>query len=341
VLVTGYGTTARTRVRVHRAVQSLTIIPAASGGPVRIPMAQSRRFEVRALAADSTPVPEARVTWSVVDTSIATFDDSTGVLSAVAAGATTLTARITGFEPVSWAIEVVPARVALDRTRLAVGVGGRDSLRGGLVDERGEPIGATIPELTWTSSSPAITLSPDGEITGRSLGRAAVVATAPWGAAASATVYVTGEMLVSSNRGATTPQGFGIFQRATGSNAFTPIRSDSATSLQAVFSPDRTRIAFNSNAAGSFDLYVMDADGANAAQVTSDPGLESEPAWSRDGERIYFARSASGGSQIASVAIDGRGLQLLTSVPGGHLSPVVSPDRRTSAFVTARDGHYE
>src|SRR5690606_13476319 len=84
-----------------------------------------------------------------------------------------------------------------------------------------------------------------------------------------------------------------------------------------------------------------DADGANAAQVTSDPGLESEPAWSRDGERIYFSRSADGGSQIASVAIDGSDLQVLTSVPGGHLSPVVSPDGRTIAFVTARDGNYE
>ena len=40
-----------------------------------------------------------------------------------------------------------------------------------------------------------------------------------------------------------------------------PVLIDGGANVQGVRSPDRTRIAFSSNRAGSYDLYVMDADG--------------------------------------------------------------------------------
>jgi TolB protein len=45
------------------------------------------------------------------------------------------------------------------------------------------------------------------------------------------------------------------------------------------FSPDGRRVAFASDRAGSYDVYVMDADGQSPTRLTNDPGRESAPVW--------------------------------------------------------------
>ena len=45
------------------------------------------------------------------------------------------------------------------------------------------------------------------------------------------------------------------------------------------WSPDGTRIAFQSNRDGNFDIYVMAADGANPINLTNHPAEDSDPAW--------------------------------------------------------------
>ncbi len=52
------------------------------------------------------------------------------------------------------------------------------------------------------------------------------------------------------------------------------------------WSPDGSRILFDSNRAGSNDLYVMDADGSNVTRLTDGPAKEDHGAWSPDGSRI-------------------------------------------------------
>ena len=54
------------------------------------------------------------------------------------------------------------------------------------------------------------------------------------------------------------------------------------------WSPDGTRIAFTSGRAGSYDIWVMDADGENQVNLTGHPAYESSAAWSPDGTRIAF-----------------------------------------------------
>jgi uncharacterized protein YjdB len=109
VIVSGYGMTGRVRIAVHRPVAAFTLMPRASGGPIQIPVGSTRRFEARPEAADSTPIPEVGVSWHVADTTIATFDEATGMLTAIRPGTTRLSARIEGFEPVYWTVEVIPA----------------------------------------------------------------------------------------------------------------------------------------------------------------------------------------------------------------------------------------
>ena len=150
---------------------------------------------------------------------------------------------------------------------------------------------------------------------------------------------MTGELLISSNRGG---PGFRIYQIAFDHpDTLLALTRDSATSVQAVWSADRTRIAFSDNRTGNFDIYVMDADGTNLRAITSDPGSDGEPAWSADGTRIVYASVHTGASQIFSVPVEGGVPTPLTSSSGGDISPAVSPDGRSIAFVSARDGNYE
>ena len=47
-----------------------------------------------------------------------------------------------------------------------------------------------------------------------------------------------------------------------------------------VWSPDGTRIVFQSIRDGNSDIYVMDADGANPINLTNHRAEDSDPAWS-------------------------------------------------------------
>jgi hypothetical protein len=341
VTVSGYGMTGRTKVYVHRPVHSLTITPRSSAGPLRMAPGTSRRFDVRALAADSSPVPDAGIEWTLPDASIAAFSPESGVLEARRAGTATLAARLAGFEPTTWTIEVVPATLALDRSRFGLVNGTRSRLRAALMDESGIEIPGAEPRISWASSSPAVSVSAEGEVEARAIGRATVTASSPSVPGASAEVFVTGDMLVSSSRGRTTAQALGIYQVAPGAQELLPLLVDTATNVEAVFSPDRSRIAFSSNRGGTFDLYTMDADGGNVVRLTSEPGNETAPAWAADGARIFFTVDRPEGSQIASVASDGSDLRVLTASPGGNRSPSVSADGRSIAFTSARDGNSE
>jgi Tol biopolymer transport system component len=116
---------------------------------------------------------------------------------------------------------------------------------------------------------------------------------------------------------------------------------DSATNIQAVLSPDRTRVAFSSNRATNYDLYVMDADGRNLQRLTSNPGNEGEPAWTPDGKRLVYTANSGATTQIATISVDGSDNRQLTMGPSRNQSPAVSPDGRTIAFVSTRDGNQE
>jgi len=55
--------------------------------------------------------------------------------------------------------------------------------------------------------------------------------------------------------------------------------SDKALDGQPVWSPDGKKVAFASDRDGDYDIYTMDADGSDVAQVTDLPGDERFPDW--------------------------------------------------------------
>jgi hypothetical protein len=339
VVATGFGQERRAAVLVHREPRSLVVTPRPAAGAIQLPVRAVRRVSVVAEAADSTPISEARVFWEVGDTGVIAYDIARGELTGRALGATTLSARLHGFDPVVWNVQVIPGVLGLDRRRLGIGMGERDSLRAMLLDENGKTLGPPS-ELTWASSAPdLVQVSAGGVIDGLRPGRAAVTAAAPWGKSATADVFVVADLFLSSNRGGSP----GIYQlRSAVADTLRAVLADSFGNIQPALSPDRTRIAFSSNREGSYDLYLMDADGGNLRRLTTDPGTEGEPAWTPDGTRLVYSSTRRGGQpQLYLLRPDGRPPQALTAEPGASHSPTISVDGRSLAFVSTRDGNQE
>jgi dipeptidyl aminopeptidase/acylaminoacyl peptidase len=60
------------------------------------------------------------------------------------------------------------------------------------------------------------------------------------------------------------------------------------------YSPDGRRIAFDSQVSGSFDIYVIDAEGGKPRRLTHEPSEENVGIFSRDGAWIYFSSNRTG-----------------------------------------------
>jgi Tol biopolymer transport system component len=111
------------------------------------------------------------------------------------------------------------------------------------------------------------------------------------------------------------------------------------------WSPDGDRIVYESNESGSFQVWVMDADGGNQTQLTDDPDFEGfQPSFSPDGQSIVFSRCASplGFMAFCDIAVmDADGDNLQTILSDGHWSnvrPGYSPDGDQISFSSSRGG---
>ena len=87
-----------------------------------------------------------------------------------------------------------------------------------------------------------------------------------------------------------------------------------------VWSPDGTRIAYQSDRAGLFgtilfgntEIFVRNVDGSADRQVTFDVQREDWPTWSPDATRLAFARGSFFSPEIYVANTDGSGLRRLT-----------------------------
>lgn len=106
---------------------------------------------------------------------------------------------------------------------------------------------------------------------------------------------------------------------------------------QARWSPDGRRIAFKSDRSGSFNLYVMDADGRNVIRLTDHAGNDHDPSWLPDGQSLVFASDRDRGPgryDLYRLWIADGAVERLTMFFNGYaFMPSVSPDGNWVAFV--------
>ncbi len=99
------------------------------------------------------------------------------------------------------------------------------------------------------------------------------------------------------------------------------------------WSPDGTRIAFDSNAAGEVDVWVVGANGGKPQQMTTDPAHDSDPSWSHDGRWIYFDSDRTGEHQVWKIPSNGGEAIQLTRDRGW--APLESPDGKFIYYTKA------
>ena len=105
--------------------------------------------------------------------------------------------------------------------------------------------------------------------------------------------------------------------------------------LEPAWSPDGSRIAFSSKRSGTFDIYVMNADGTGTTRLTSTKEDDSHPTWSPDGRRIAFARSPG---DIFVMSADGSRAQPISDPAVEEVEPAWSPDGTWIAYTRRTRG---
>ena len=91
------------------------------------------------------------------------------------------------------------------------------------------------------------------------------------------------------------------------------------------WSPDGTRIAFESNRDGNWEIYVMNHDGSDVQRLTDDPGNDLMPAWSPDGSLLAFQTDRDGNWEIYLMSADGSNPIRVTNNDWKDSEPVWKP----------------
>ncbi len=105
------------------------------------------------------------------------------------------------------------------------------------------------------------------------------------------------------------------------------------------------QIAFASaRNSGIPQIFLINTDGTNLVQITSQIDGACQPTWAPDGKRFAFISPCAKlsddyrGSSIFIMNVDGSGLTPVSITPDGDYDPAWSPDGKKLAFTSLRDG---
>ena len=102
------------------------------------------------------------------------------------------------------------------------------------------------------------------------------------------------------------------------------------------WSPDGSRLVFQSFLENNIDIFIVNADGTGFIQLTYDPADDEFPTWSGDGTHIAFQSERNGSPQIFVMDADGSDVIQLTDLVIGCTMPYCLA---TSIFRSAITGN--
>ncbi len=129
---------------------------------------------------------------------------------------------------------------------------------------------------------------------------------------------------------------------------FTPTAGNSPVPMATLMGGGPGQVVFASTRSGLPQLYLVNIDGTNLAQITTMEKGACQPSWSPDGQQLVFISPCLGRgefyetlyneSSLYLINADGTGLKQLTPSPGSDFDPDWSPDGKRIAFTSVRGG---
>jgi Tol biopolymer transport system component/DNA-binding winged helix-turn-helix (wHTH) protein len=108
------------------------------------------------------------------------------------------------------------------------------------------------------------------------------------------------------------------------------------------FSPDGSKVAFESTRSGAYEVWLCRSDGRSLMQLTHfGPSVTGTPRWSPDGQQILFDSRPAGNSDIFVVDVQGGPPRKLTSDPSNEGVPSWSRDGHWIYFASDRSSTWE
>jgi len=99
-----------------------------------------------------------------------------------------------------------------------------------------------------------------------------------------------------------------------------------------------TRIAYVTQAAERYNLWVADADGENAQSALASPEPIISPAWSANGTQLAYVSFESRKPVVYVHEVASGRRRLLANFRGSNSAPAWAPDGRTLAVTLSREG---
>jgi Tol biopolymer transport system component len=104
---------------------------------------------------------------------------------------------------------------------------------------------------------------------------------------------------------------------------------------QPVFSPDGTRLAFNSDRGGNLDIWELELATGAVRRLMVAAGDDWDPAYTRDGKHVLWSSNRSGNYEVWIAESDGGRARRLTDDGVDAENPTATPDGRWIVYASA------